>query len=265
MVSELPSELIALILGEAYYLKDKPASGNIFLTRDPDRHTLAACCRVNSTWRAVAQPLLFHHITVGVSLQFSRWLRYTQNISKGLLESVRTLELRLNPVARQFQVITHKATKVPSCTLDDFCLLLSSLPCLYELEISFQGHSIESPKVSCQSLRALRINECSVQSPVVYELLSLFPGVRFLALAVEIAAPPPPNMVPNLKLYELVIYRTLLPEITEWLVANSVGTLRVLELREFVGVQMSVVLRDHYTHLQSLRLLRLDKSSLNLI
>ncbi|KAK7056766.1 hypothetical protein VNI00_002483 [Paramarasmius palmivorus] len=263
MASNLPSELIALILGEVYYLKDKPPPEHIFLTRNPDRHTVAACSLVNSSWRAVAQPLLFHHITSNVSPAFARWIRTPHAINLGLLSSVKTVELRLDTTVGQ-----NGFPNLPSCGVDDFHLLLNSLPNLYELEISLQGFSVASsfqPRQVFQSLRALRINECSVQSPVLYELLSIFPGIRFLTIAIEIAALPPPIPIPSLQLYELVIYRSLSPDITKWLLANSVGSLRVLETREFVGIHLPLVLRGHYDHLHSLRLIRLDRSSLAMI
>jgi hypothetical protein len=102
--------------------------------------------------------------------------------------------------------------------------------------------------------------ECSVHSPILYELIGLFPSVEFLTLGVEIAAAPPP-WTPAIQLYELTLHRTPPSDLLQWLLSSSGTSLRILEMRDLPSARTSVDLAVCCPHIQSLRFMRYNAYS----
>ncbi|KAF9077823.1 hypothetical protein BDP27DRAFT_1208342 [Rhodocollybia butyracea] len=113
-------------------------------------------------------------------------------------------------------------------------------------------------------LRALRVMECSSQSPILYELLVFFPTIEFLATGIEIVAPPP-KVPAKFKLYELTMFRTLTPEIFSWLLANSLDTLRIVELRDLPSAEVTAVLVGCGHQLQSFRAMKYHTNTAKIV
>ncbi|KAK0441566.1 hypothetical protein EV421DRAFT_1904605 [Armillaria borealis] len=119
-------------------------------------------------------------------------------------------------------------------SISDLAFLLTNCPRLYELGLSAQGRPV----------------------PILYDLLALFPTVCFLTVGTEIVAPPPSTATPAPALYELALKRSLGADILTWILANSVGSLRILELMDLPSADMKDVLRPHGPYLHSLRIFR---------
>ncbi|KAJ7644143.1 hypothetical protein FB45DRAFT_783960 [Roridomyces roridus] len=230
---DLPQEIVCAILAKLYY-RNPPFSA-------PDYSTLCACSLVNSLWTDPAQTLLFRRITSDVVLSFTQFLaKYPDS---RLLSHVRTVHITL------------------SGSFTAFVSILEHCHGLYELTIAANGLFSLGPQSMARiatvqrSIRALRLMECSVQSPLLYQLLELFPQVQFLTIGVEIVASPPAWM-PNFQLYELTLHRTPSSEVLTWLISSSHSSLRVLELRDLPSSSTSSNLAPCCPHIQSLRLMR---------
>ncbi|KAJ6613279.1 hypothetical protein B0H10DRAFT_1881385 [Mycena sp. CBHHK59/15] len=246
----LPEELVTAILANVYY-KNPPFS-------DPDYSTLAACSLVNSLWTSPAQTLLFRRIQLGVAHAFSRSLANIHN--PALLSHVRVLSVALSD-----KPLLRIGGGESTCPVSTLVSILERCPKLYELSISSRGLfwlGLQSRsdimaviQTNSLSIRSLRILECSVQSPILYELLALFPAIQFLTLGVEIAASPP-SWTPMHNFYELSLHRTPSSEILSWLLSASEISLRILELRDLPSVHTQADLARHCPHIQSLRLMR---------
>ncbi|KAJ7134633.1 hypothetical protein C8R44DRAFT_771034 [Mycena epipterygia] len=243
---QFPEELICLILGNLYY-RNPPFS-------TPDYPTLLACSLVNSLWKTPAQTLLFRRITIEAAHAFGRFVATTHNYA--LLSHVRTVAIALSN-----QPLKPSDDEPKVCPVSTLVSILEHCPKLYELSISARGlFSLDSEAVSRMasaslSIRSLRMMECSVQSPLLYELLALFTQVQFLTLAVEIVASPPP-WTPAMRLYELTLHRTPSSEVLVWLLSASGTTLRILELRDLPSAHTQYDLAMCCPHIQSLRLMR---------
>ncbi|KAJ7863106.1 hypothetical protein B0H14DRAFT_2739306 [Mycena olivaceomarginata] len=169
----------------------------------------------NSHWRGPAQTLLFRRITLKAAAAFAKFADTASN--KALL--------------------SHNLGRADLC-------LVSTL--LYELSINAQlfslGEDISSISAIVHaasiSIRSLRLMECSVHSPILYELIGLFPSVEFLTLGVEIAAAPPP-WTPAIQLYELMLHRTPPSDLLQWLLSSSGTSLRILEMRDLPSARTS--------------------------
>ncbi|SJL07703.1 uncharacterized protein ARMOST_11053 [Armillaria ostoyae] len=227
-INSLPPELVLIILESLYYGADN-------WTREPDYATLAACSLTQRSWYPPAQRLLFRHIPKGV-----RPVR--------LFDDTRILDIILTPE-----------------TILDLAFLLAHCPRLYELGLSAQGVFTLLPSVPTANIRALRLVECSVQSPILYDLLALFPSVRFLTVGTEIVAPPPSTATPAPALYELALKRSLSADILTWILANSVGSLRILELMDLPSADMKDVLCPHGPYLHSLRIFRFSYAAASIL
>lgn len=245
----LPLELILSIIEKAFY--ERPGF------RDPDYQTLLACSLVHSSWATSVQTLIFRHVTYkrGRSFSMSYHLTGPSNPrSEALLSHLRILEIGLG------------SSSTAECTPRNLLNIISRLPYLYELSLHINGiFSLRWDTVSdlrtiatatWPGVRALRVLDCSVQSPILYELLSVFPTVQFLTIGTEMATPPITPPIPGLQLYELVLFRTLPSEILTWLLANSTTSLHILELRDLPGSHMPPVLEKHGPHIRALRLMR---------
>jgi hypothetical protein len=145
-------------------------------------------------------------------------------------------------------------------------MILEHCPQLYELSISARGlFSLDPEGISAittvsVSIRSLRLMECSVQSPILYQLLALFPSVEFLTLGVELIASPP-DTTPAFHLYELTLQRNPPSNVLRWLLASSETSLRILELRDLPGAHTPSDLAICCPHIESLRLMRYNAYS----
>ncbi|KAJ7505319.1 hypothetical protein B0H11DRAFT_1708669 [Mycena galericulata] len=243
----LPEELICAILAKLYY-KNPPFN-------TPDYSTLSACSLVNTLWTGPAQTLLFRRITLEVASAFERFAASSRK--PALLSHVRTLAIGLS--------VNVPPADDMVCQVSTLVSILGHCPQLYELSISARAlFSLGSESTSSIAagvrttglcIRALRLMECSVQSPILYELLALFPGVQFLTLGVEIAASPP-TWTPTARLYELTLHRMPSSEVMVWLLSSSGTSLRILELRDLPSPRTQSDLATCCPHIQSLRLMR---------
>ncbi|KAJ7366876.1 hypothetical protein DFH08DRAFT_764385 [Mycena albidolilacea] len=244
----LPEELICLILAKVYYINPP------FNT--PDYHTLSACSLLSSHWRGPAQTLLFRRITLKAAAAFAKFADTASN--KALLSHVRALSIAL----------TQNLGRADLCLVSTLVSILGHCPQLYELSINAQlfslGEDISSISAIVHaasiSIRSLRLMECSVHSPILYELIGLFPSVEFLTLGVEIAAAPP-SWTPAIQLYELMLHRTPPSDLLQWLLSSSGTSLRILEMRDLPSARTSVDLAVCCPHIQSLRFMRYNAYS----
>ncbi|KAJ6559189.1 hypothetical protein DFH09DRAFT_1036589 [Mycena vulgaris] len=250
---QLPEELICVILAKVYY-RHPPFN-------TPDYPTLISCSLINSFWTAPAQTLLFRRITIDRAQAFGR---FAASIPRSPhLSYVRTLAISLSDKPPDDEQST-------TCSVSTLIAILGCCPKLYELGINARGlfslgsesssRIVEVVRATSLSIRSLRMMECSVQSPVLYELLALFPGVQFLTLGVEIAASPP-SWTPSFQLYEVTLHRTPSSQVLRWLLSASWTTLRILELRDLPSPYTQSDLAMCCPHIQSLRLMRYNAST----
>ncbi|KAJ7109735.1 hypothetical protein C8R43DRAFT_1042834, partial [Mycena crocata] len=247
----LPQEIICAILAQLYY-KNPPFNA-------PDYASLSVSSLINPLWTGPAQTLLFRRITLDVAHAFGQFVATSRN--QMLLSHVRTLAIALSN-EHAFQPDTDPPTV---CSVSTLVSILGHCPKLYELSVSARGlfslgaestRNIASVVRSASiSIRSLRMMECSVQSPFLYELLGLFPDVQFLTLGVEIAARPPSSS-PAISLYELTLHRTPPSDVLAWLLSSSGTSLRILELRDLPSAHTQTDLATCCPHIQSLRLMR---------
>ncbi|KAK7469246.1 hypothetical protein VKT23_003733 [Stygiomarasmius scandens] len=264
----LSVELIQMILAHVYYKND--VVHTIFLSRTPDYQTLAAASLINSSWRIPAQTLLFNHLIDIVAGRFVKTFSdpaFNPDRRHILLGYVRILNLRLIPDDTNFSSAHWSSTFPPvsMCRMADFGFLLAHCPHLYELNVRFLGVlSLGTKPSPCPfNLKALAVMECSSQSPILFELLELFPSVQFLTVGVEVVARP--SSAPNHKLYELVMSRSLPASTFGWLVSNSVGHLRILEMRDPPSPDIRETLQSLCAHVESLRIMRFNPTALEVI
>ncbi|KAI1789648.1 hypothetical protein LXA43DRAFT_561143 [Ganoderma leucocontextum] len=261
-MDDLPAELIDAILEHTYYEKGVP-----------DNDTLRACALVSATWREPAQRLLFRRVTLrGMHhgrehLSFLGATDLQTEYSRTLGGHVRVLELFIGDKA--------------GLDLDDADLadILSRTPRLYELVLRATGihqfatgtmeklralagldantvdghtHSAHTPL----RIRALSLLSCGIQSPILYQLLSVWSSIEFLLIGVEIAAPPPRSQPhPSFKLYQLTVMRTPRLYILSWLLSASMDSLRIVSFRDAPGRELDPILDAVGPRLRSLRLM----------
>ena len=260
-MSDFPTELIDAILEHTYYKK------GLHL---PDSDTLRACALVSASWRAPAQRLLFRRVTLrGMHhgrehLSFLMATDSQTEYGRMLGGYVRVLELFIGDKA--------------GLDLDDADLAdaLSHTPRLYELILRVTGiHefamgtmekllALTSPRVSGSPslphtplrIRALNLLSCGIQSPILYQLLSIWSSIEFLLVGVEIAAPPPRSLpLPSARLYQLTLMRTPRLYVLTWLLSASMDSLRVVSFRDPPGRELDPILDTVGLRLRSLRLM----------
>ncbi|KAJ3920454.1 hypothetical protein F5877DRAFT_77104 [Lentinula edodes] len=267
-MTALPVEIIFAILEHVYYRGNsgRPA---LILSREPDHKTLSACSLISSTWLAPSRTLLYNHITEYAAPRLMNALKRCRREGwNALMKYVRILDLSLvyqydmgssnsyQPAAKDWSDITQY----------EFELFMNYCSNLYELRIGASGIislqpiltklRTSTPPLYPTCLRALHISRCSVQSPILYELLGFFPTVKFLTVEVEIAVHPPTNAASKFQLYELSMYRTLPYEISSWLLSNSRDSLRIVELRDLPSVRVSKLLQEYGPRLHSFRTMK---------
>jgi hypothetical protein len=252
-MATVPIELIIKILENAYY---KEA-----LHPDPDYTTLCACALVCPAWSSYAQQLLFRFVSLCIrdddderaelrNESFLQAIDSSTDRGRTLASWVRNLSVVLS-------VTTHDASISPTILFN----ILTSCSRLYELTIETRGlyelnanHLAKfkdiAPNITIRSVKLLR---ASVQSPILCQLLSIWPSVQFLTVGTEMVTSPPPKPC-NLQLYELVLRRTPTEALLEWFLSTSLNTLRVLSLFDPPSQTIRSILSKYAPHLQSLRL-----------
>ena len=155
---------------------------------------------------------------------------------------------------------------------DDLVHLVRRCQHLYELILNvggvhaFQDSTIQAlsePGITERSTppRALFLRQCSVQSPILYQLLAAWPTIQFLRLGFELAAPAPQAIRTTARLYELALYRTPSLKAMSWILSASRETLRVLECHAMPSGDYNEILDAHTEHLLSLRILQSPRSA----
>ena len=247
-INGLPVELVEAALEELFYDNQ----------RQPDYATLSACSRVCSTWRGPAQKLLFHQFTLpGRNSENKR--KSFQTAVYGSSEQSRLLA---SHVRRIHVVLGNDASEI-----SDLVDVVSQCHQIYEVTMdvqtvhAFDANDLEALREAHERsyptcIRALGLLSCGVMSPILYQLLSVWPTVQYLRIGTELAALPP-KVPPSVHLYELVLWRVPRPTIMAWILSSSGrGSLRVLEVNSAPTEQYDHVLEEHYQHLQSLRFFR---------
>ncbi len=121
----------------------------------------------------------------------------------------------------------------------------------FTLEGLRQAHAASMPT----PIRSLSLMMCGVQSPLLYQLLSVWPTIKFLRLGAELAAPLPPQPA-QVELYELVLHRTLPPRVMEWLLGSSANSLRIFDCNAAPSTDYNRLIAQFSEGLLSLRLFR---------
>lgn len=256
----LPLELWITILEHNYYNSD----GSI------DTPTLLSCALVHPQLTDPAQSFLFHSIPLNKLVKEKRDYLFesTVNPSHSNLHGS-----KLGSYVRRLTVSIgqYPSSADGSIAISHFGALLNWLPKLYEISLSIHGvHQfdelwMDQLEIAAPNIRSLNLLRFGVQSPILYQLIEVWPNIQFLTIGAEIVAPPPKDP-PKVELYELMLLRSLIPfESLEWLLSNSESTLKVFELRDLPGQQMKSILAKHGPHLRSLRLLHYNKDSADLL
>ena len=251
----LPLELWITIIQHNYYKED----GSI------DIRTLLSSALVHPQWTEPAQSLLFHSIPLDEIVKSKR--------EDSFFESIKVHGSKLGSYVRRLivNIGQYPSSADGSIAIHYFTLLLKFFPKLYEITLrvygvyQFDKPSMEELGIVAPHIRSLNLLRFGVQSPILYQLIELWPNIQFLAIGAEIVASPPSNP-PKIKLYELMLLRSLIPFTSlEWLLSKSENTLKVFELRDLPGRRMKSILAKHGPHLRSLRLLHYNKDSADLL
>ncbi|KAI0354997.1 hypothetical protein OH77DRAFT_1425622 [Trametes cingulata] len=250
----LPVELIASILEHLYYTKGVP-----------DHSTIKACALISPAWTEPAQRLLFRRVTLN-NLHHGRAHNSFCNATNPSTERGRTL-------GQHVRVLELFVGEKSGLDLDDADMvdILGRTPRLYELALQIAGihqfsvqtmenlAQLAAGKTSEDSraplrIRALTLLSCGIQSPILYQLLQVWPCIEFLFLGVEIAAPPP-KYTPTFHLYQLTLMRTPRYSILSWLLSTSLESLRIISFRDAPGRDIDPLLEAVGPRLRSLRLM----------
>lgn len=249
-MTKLPTELWIEIIQHVYY----QSNGLI------DYPTLGACALVHSSWLEPARRLLFHTINVNKSHTLDQ-------LTHGQI---------LSSYVRRLQVwITVPRSSDAALDPTSFALTILRCPSLYELTInSFGFHHWDEEELShlravasVVPIRALRMPRFGVQSPIVYQLISVWPSIQFLTIGAEIGVAPPTDLaMPQLKLKELVLGRSRIPsEYLQWFLSESKTTMEILELRDVFGQGLRDIMIEHGPYIRSLRIMHFNKGAAEIL
>ena len=252
----LPQEILEQILGDVYYPNYTSLyQGRLWLFTN--YKTLLSCCLVCTAWRDPAQKLLFH------ALRF----RYSSDIPSDsarypLFFSPRAT-LLASYVRRLDIFLSHKDGK---CSPQDLANIVACCHQIYDVTLRVDGiHELSAEVLQClrrghaasfpHPIRSLSLLVCSVQSPILFQLLAVWTTVQFLRVGVELAArlPAKPS---NLHLYELALHRIPPLRVAEWLLASSHDTLRILDCHTAPSAEYDPLIRTIGRDLISLRIFR---------
>ncbi|KAG2340271.1 hypothetical protein BDR05DRAFT_549609 [Suillus weaverae] len=269
-MSFVPPELVLCILEHGYYTS----------LHTPNYALLKAAALVCKTWSGPAQTLLFrcaaklepHNIP-----KFRAAILPSAGRGKALGECIRILEISIG------------GTPNGGCSPDDFVIILQACPQLYELALSITGiHEFEEETLKKlrdvgRKLKALKLVQCGLQSPILFQLLKIWNNIQFLKIEKEIAAWPwrtaaTPVLRRNTDaeelahrpgaevcLYELALSRFPTSDVLTWLLESSADSLRILELRDIPGLAHQPILSLHAPRLRSLRLSHYNIHSASLL
>ncbi|TCD70144.1 hypothetical protein EIP91_004614 [Steccherinum ochraceum] len=243
MPPDFPQELIESVLLKLY----EDHRGRF------DCPTLSACSKVCRAWNGPSQRLLFYNVHLQAATATSLLTSPVEH-TKSLATSIRCLELdpttssKENAEAVLISVFTHCKS------LYELILHVDKLHDLNTDAVEKLYQLARRPDV--RPLRALRLSSFGTQSPLVYQLIHIWPTIQFLRLGQELNAPHPRFLSPLIQLYELTLFRVPTRNVTaiEWLLSNSIGHLRILHLRDEPGRAYNDLFQVHGPNLESLRL-----------
>lgn len=258
MVPFIPPELVIPIVEEMYHLPDGTA----------DIHTLSACSLVCQSWRVHSQRLLLSRATMricGPPDDGQRSLTLHQCLSTGSLGSyIRALDLSITTRRGSLGSFVPQATSALSP--DEFVSAVEFCPHLYHLSLninamhSFDADAVERLSSLSLTIRALDVSFGSVTSPVVYQLLAIWPSIQSLRLRTEMIAPLP-SVRPDFSLYELSLHRSVRRGVLEWLIPppdapypSHRTPLRILDFWDTPNEDSRDIIFAHATNVRSLRL-----------
>lgn len=247
----MPLDLVASIIEEAYYNDD--------LGKTPDRCTLRACALVCTSWAGLAQKLLFRAVSIPSDLDRCAAFRsaaYAPSERSRILVSY----------IRSAHIDVGSGTPDKYNSVSDLVDLVTHCPRLYELSLRFHGvHELDNATLDAlqaaqlrahrSPIRALSLLSCGIQSPILYQLLVIWPTIQYLRVGTEIVAPPPSKPI-GAKLYELTLHRTPSAEALSWLLSASKDTLRILGCHTAPPTSYDPILAEHTERLHSLRIFR---------
>jgi hypothetical protein len=219
-MGRLPLELVVSVLELAFFTDD----------RFPDRKTLGACSRICRDWRDPAQQLLFRYVNLQRNNQpLSMMMNIFGRSPRGKLlgSYVRSIDIRIGP-----------PDSLPY-TPQEFSELLVFFPRLYELHLnSFEPefdqdtmeklHALSAIRPIPLRLRCLKWFGPHPQSRMVYQLLSIWPTIRFLYIGNPLSCEPPAER-PDFSLYEIGYIRPPTTEVLDWLIPNH--SIRIVYLQ----------------------------------
>jgi len=253
-MTQLPIELCITIMEHSCYTWD--------FTEDYE--TLSACSLVSPSWTDPAQKLLFRSVRILEPEKKTKFFDAIRPTDRGKIlgSYVRKLDITLG-YSRDLVQATSNCKQ--------FALLLSWCPRLYELALLSFIHELDDTTIrelqhiaKTVKLRALHLMLSGVQSPILYQLISVWPGIQCLTIDFEIAASPPPQL-PNIQLQELKLVRNPSLECLEWLFSIPQTSLKILDIRDVSGRQMVDVVAKYAPHLRSLRILCYNKDFANIL
>ncbi|OJA17341.1 hypothetical protein AZE42_09601 [Rhizopogon vesiculosus] len=256
-MSSIPPELLFCVLENVYYT----------FKGTPNYKLLKICAQVCRTWSGPAQSLLFRSVKLGNIHAFHAALLSSEARGRALGNCVQTLDMSIvqyNP---------------DSSCLSTGVKILQACPQVYKLVLGLYGvdlgeEILEKLRVAGQGLKALSLVYYGTQSPILYQLLSIWPNIQvfkigssmFPLLPWDIATPPPlqsnaddagelaQRYGAEICVYDLVLSFMPTPEALTWLLASSADSLRILEVRESMSLTELNVLARHAPRLRSLRL-----------
>ncbi|KAI9507501.1 hypothetical protein F5148DRAFT_1204341 [Russula earlei] len=273
-VPALPLELVYKILREACELP--PRAG--------DRHLLCACAVVCKSWHPFAQSLLYHSLTVENSRVYVSRTPGTVGPAallyrSHLLRFTRSLTVRIiDEFAATLPLFSEEGVPGghPECVrIPDFLSLLAHTPALRSLRLSVSWSrkdtcSFEPSILDWLSSLVIPIEVLDLKygrpfdSPLVYDLVRLWPTIRALHVRTDYGGPLPER--PSVRLRELRLPITSLASVIEWFLPppsqHDRSELRILELYEIPPEGGAAALSAHGPNVSSLTLTRQPASGL---
>ncbi|TFY76848.1 hypothetical protein EWM64_g7161, partial [Hericium alpestre] len=248
--TELPVELTMKIIELVYHLPDGR----------PDVQMLSACSLVCKQWFGLARPLLYRYLAVGdfTSPERIRHLPFDKAIvllrgPGNLGTCVRSIRMHIDASGACFT---------------EFITILSHCPRVYRLDLEvtlhwFTSRELEQIAALPVRIRALELTMGSPASPVLYQLLKVWPSIQFLYINTEVIAAPP-LYSPSFTLYELSTRRSLPVQVFRWLLpplqdGKHTPDLRVLDCWDPPSDEISHVIAEYAPHVRSLRLVHPPK------
>jgi hypothetical protein len=248
---KLPIELWIDIIEEVYY----DPRGSV------DYATLSACSQVCLSWTEPSQKVLFRSIDLTQD-EFRRYRSLMTHIDPSTARG-KTLGLYIRVVDVSVGVVSSPQWGLRQ---HEFTRLILFCPRLYHLTVRSALHKFDKDTMTFLQtiaslgsgglhLRALHLAKCGRQSPILYQLISIWPGIRFLQIGGRVCVSPP-SQSSSIQLHELVMScgEQLSTNMLDWLLSNSETSLRILELWDEPGPRMKRLVAKHGDYLRSLRI-----------